>query len=220
MSTPAQIAANQANAQHSTGPKTAEGLAASTKNNRKHGLTMTGSDFTLHPDECQEDFDRLLAGLRVEHQPSTETEALFVDHMAEHEWLRKRATRLQEDCFDSLTGHVSDPKLFTLYLRYQTTHERAFHKCLNDLLKLRSEKRKAEIGFESQKRREAEEQRLQEKHEMQQRRKELGVLTAGAQLEDVLITNFGRYYAEIGKDPAKDAKYSELLTRNGFNQAA
>ena len=36
-------------------------------------------------------------------------------------------------------------------MRYKTTHTRAFHKCLNDLLKLRAEKRKAEFGFEAQK---------------------------------------------------------------------
>jgi hypothetical protein len=110
MSTAAQIAANQANAQLSTGPKTVEGLAASTKNNRKHGLTIMGGDFALHPMESQDDFERLLAGLRVEHQPATETEALFVDHMAQHEWLRKRAMRLQEDCFDD--GQLADPKRF------------------------------------------------------------------------------------------------------------
>ena len=36
-------------------------------------------------------------------------------------------------------------------MRYCTTHTRAFHKSLGDLLKLRSERRKANIGFEAQK---------------------------------------------------------------------
>ncbi len=64
-----------------------------------------------------------------------------------------------------------DEKQLALYIRYQTTHDRAFHKCLNQLLKLRAEKRKAEIGFESQQqkkadqtRREAGENRKQELH--------------------------------------------------------
>ncbi|MDQ2776436.1 MAG: hypothetical protein M3Y57_16200, partial [Acidobacteriota bacterium] len=39
--------------------------------------------------------------------------------------------------------------------RYQTTHDRAFHKCLNQLAKLRADKRKEQIGFESQKRQQA-----------------------------------------------------------------
>jgi hypothetical protein len=38
--------------------------------------------------------------------------------------------------------------------RYLTMHERAFHKCLADLLKLRAEKQKQEIGFASQARKE------------------------------------------------------------------
>jgi len=33
------------------------------------------------------------------------------------------------------------------YLRYQTTHTRAFHKCLNDLVRLRSERGKTANGF-------------------------------------------------------------------------
>ncbi len=39
MSTQAQILANQANSLHSSGPKTEEGKAISSKNNFRHGLT-------------------------------------------------------------------------------------------------------------------------------------------------------------------------------------
>lgn len=39
MATPAQIRANRANAQRSTGPKTAAGRQKSAQNARKHGLT-------------------------------------------------------------------------------------------------------------------------------------------------------------------------------------
>ncbi len=39
MATAAQIAANQANAQKSTGPKTPPGKAASSRNATKHGLS-------------------------------------------------------------------------------------------------------------------------------------------------------------------------------------
>ena len=40
MATQAQILANQANAQHSTGPKTEEGKARASRNHTKHGLTL------------------------------------------------------------------------------------------------------------------------------------------------------------------------------------
>src|ERR1700739_2755374 len=60
------------------------------------------------------------------------------------------AQHLQNLCFNA-EGIVDEAKQFSLYLRYQTTHERAFHKCLSDFLKLRAEKRKQQVGFESQK---------------------------------------------------------------------
>ena len=49
MSTQAQLAANQANAQLSTGPNTEEGKAASSRNNLTHGLTYRGGMFVLLP---------------------------------------------------------------------------------------------------------------------------------------------------------------------------
>ncbi len=58
----------------------------------------------------------------------------------------------------------ADRKL-ALYMRYQTTQDRAFSKCADELRKLRNEKRKAEIGFESQNRRAAEDARKGEMHE-------------------------------------------------------
>ncbi len=69
------------------------------------------------------------------------TEFLLLEKMAEHYWLSNRAVRLQE-------ASLGDEKQFALYLRYQTTNDRGFHNCINTLLKLRAEKRKAEIGFE------------------------------------------------------------------------
>ena len=41
-----------------------------------------------------------------------------------------------------------------------------FPKCLTELLRIRAEKRKAEIGFESQKRKQEEHDRKQEQHRM------------------------------------------------------
>ncbi len=77
--------------------------------------------------------------------------------MAQHQFLRQRALSLQSIVLESRGKRERDiERSLALYTRYQTTNERAFHKCLNDLLKLRAEKRKAEIGFESQERAEAE----------------------------------------------------------------
>jgi low affinity Fe/Cu permease len=147
MSTSAQVATNQANSQHSTGPKTEEGKAVSCLNNFRHGLA--GVQFSVLPGECEEEYDTLVAGLKTEHQPATITECILVEKLAQHFWLSQRAQRYADLSMDN-------EKQFSLFLRYQTTNDRAFHKCLDQLLKLRAEKRKAEIGFESQKRQEAE----------------------------------------------------------------
>jgi hypothetical protein len=182
MSTSAQIAANRANSQLSTGPKTEAGKAAAARNNVRHGLA-SATAFQVLPTESQFEFDELLAGFRGEHRPATPTEETLVQAMAEHQWLRKRAVSLEAFCFDSITGQVTDAQRLSLYLRYQTTHERAFHKSLNDLLKLRAEKRKAEIGFESQRRAHEEHTRKQEKHEMAKEHHKWNVLLAEAKVD-------------------------------------
>src|SRR5947209_10837877 len=84
--------------------------------------------------------------------------------MAEHWWLGQRAIYLQQLSFGE-SETCQDPKQLALYLRYQTTHDRGFHKCLNELLRLRAQKRKEEIGFVSQKEKEADQARKQELHE-------------------------------------------------------
>jgi hypothetical protein len=149
MSSEAQIAANRANAQHSCGPITPEGKAAVSQNRTIHGLNYNPETFRVLPCENQADYDLLLANLLEEENPANMVEKFLVIGMAQHRWLTDRATRLQETCLDPQTGQITDQKLFSLYLRYATTHERAFHKCLNDLLKLRVQKVKSELGFDS-----------------------------------------------------------------------
>jgi hypothetical protein len=148
----AQIAANRENATHSTGPVSPAGKAAVSQNRRTHGLNCSQETFTVLPCENQADYDRLLQTLLDEQKPQNTVEEILVSGLAQHRWLLNRANRLQETCLDPQTGQVTDQKLFALYLRYATTHERAFHKCLNDLAKLRKDERTAQIGFESNKR--------------------------------------------------------------------
>ncbi len=186
MSTSAQIAANQKNAQHSTGPKTEAGRAASCLNNFRHGFTGA---FTVLPSEDQEKFDTLLHGLRVEHEPKTMTEILLVEKMAQHHWLVQRAMKLQELTMMSELPSRDQECRFSLYLRYQTTNDRAFHKSLDQLLKLRAERRKAEIGFESQKQKEAAEMRRAAAENRKQERHKFDVLLAEAKADHQLLLN-------------------------------
>jgi len=152
LSTEKQILANRENSQHSTGPVTAEGKAAVSQNRSVHGLNYNPDTFRVLACENQAQYDALLKALTDEQNPQDTTETLLVTSMAQHRWLLDRANRLQETCFDQETGQITDQKLFSLYLRYATTHERAFHKCLNDLLKLRNQKINQQFGFESEKR--------------------------------------------------------------------
>ena len=100
---------NQANSQLSTGPKSQAGKAAAARNNFRHGLS-TSSEFWVLPSESQTEFNKLLAEFQQEHQPTTPTEEALVQAMAEHHWLRHRAMRLEESCFDYTTGQIIDDR--------------------------------------------------------------------------------------------------------------
>jgi hypothetical protein len=157
MSTAAQILANQANAQPSTGPRTEEGKSCSSRNNFRHGLA---SGQIIVPGEDPAEFEALL-GMRAEYQPATITEEVLVLCMAQHFWLGQRAICLQNGAF--VNG--DSPAKIALLMRYQTSNDRGYHHCVSQLLKIRAEKYKQEIGFESQKAKAAENARRQELHE-------------------------------------------------------
>ena len=164
---PARLNANRANAQLSTGPSLA-GRAISCLNHTLHGLARHGNGaFKLLTSEDPAGFEALTQSLLDEHQATTPTELILIHGMAESLWLAQRAKLLQDTCISPDTGEINDEKKSSLYLRYQTTHTRAFHKSLNDLLKLRAEQRKVERGFEAQKHKEEENQRKIERHAAQ-----------------------------------------------------
>ena len=167
MSTQAQAIANQANAQKSTGPTSEQGKAVSSLNRRTHGL---GGKFVVLPCEDQAQFDVLLAHLDSEYRPGSASEILLLEQMAESRWTRDRALRLQQTTLDPQTGQIADEKKFSLYQRYFITHNNAFHKAMNDLLKQRALKQKMAIGFER-------ETRQQQAHPFNLGIKEMEIIT-------------------------------------------
>ena len=160
MSTEAQIAANRENATHSTGPTSTQGKATVAENRVRHGLA---GNFRLLNWEDGDQFRQLVESLYAEHQPTTATESRLVESIGQHFWLMHRALTLQDGLL--ATSDDPDPKAFALYLRYQTTNERAYYKAMRELATLRKEARREQIGFESQKRQAAEQARQQEAHE-------------------------------------------------------
>jgi hypothetical protein len=155
MATDAQIAANRLNSQKSTGPLSPEGKATSAQNRLSHGLTYTGGKFNVLPCEDQSDFDRLLDNLTGEFSPTIPSEMLLVQRMAQSQWLRDRAIRLQETCFDPASGQIADEKKFSLYQRYATAHDRAFHIARKAYLSFRKLDQSIQIGFEREMRAQA-----------------------------------------------------------------
>jgi hypothetical protein len=76
MATKRQIAANRRNAKKCTGPKTAEGKAASSMNALRHGLRART---VVLPDENREEFDQIHAGLQNQYQPQNPSEQYLVE---------------------------------------------------------------------------------------------------------------------------------------------
>lgn len=128
-----------------TGPRTSTGKAISSLNNLQHGLTGAFRVLTAQS-ESQSDFDAAHEALISEHQPTTPTESELVRRMAEHAWLSRRAQNLQDKAVMDCNG-----PLLALFLRYQTTNDRGFRSCLNELFRLRRERRAALRSADSQK---------------------------------------------------------------------
>ena len=79
ISSPERIAANQANARRSTGPKTPEGKVASRANSLKHGLTGSG---IVSPADDLARIAQVADRLREEYQPITEVGHAMIDRAA------------------------------------------------------------------------------------------------------------------------------------------
>lgn len=91
-----QIAANQRNAQKSTGPTSEAGKAIASKNSLKHGLlakevVITEGDGA----EDQQAFDTLLESLLAQYTPVGSLEEMLVEKIAVSYWRLRRANRFE-----------------------------------------------------------------------------------------------------------------------------
>jgi hypothetical protein len=107
MSTPAQLAANQANAQLSTGPSSADGKHRSSLNALKTGLT---GRTVLLPGEDKAAFESHLARFSEFFEPATPDEAALVQRLAETRWRLDRCPTLETNLF--ALGQVEFAALF------------------------------------------------------------------------------------------------------------
>jgi len=133
-----QHAANTANAQLSTGPRTDEGKARSSQNSLKHGVF---AKTIVLPGESQEEFDALLAGLRKDHKPEGETESNLVRGLAEIQWRLNRLRRYEAaataDALES--DNLESPDFGTKALLNCTLIEQRLLRAFQTTLKLLKE---------------------------------------------------------------------------------
>jgi hypothetical protein len=96
MATPAQINANRANAQKSTGPCSAEGKSASRLNALKHGIDAAS---IVIPGEDPADYDALAAHYLHEYRPQSASESFHVDTMLRADWHKRRLQHVEADLY-------------------------------------------------------------------------------------------------------------------------
>lgn len=133
MSSAAQVLANQSNAQLSTGPRSVEGKAASSRNSAKHGFR---GRLHIRPEE-QEEFDALCTAHYVELDPQGPLENLVFDKFIAATWQLLRIQALE--CEAIAESGFENPILDKIS-RYHQIHERAMYKSLRELRALQTER--------------------------------------------------------------------------------
>jgi hypothetical protein len=137
---PAQLAANTANAQHSTGPRTPEGKTRSSQNASKHGLTAR--EVIIAAGE-QEEFDDLLANYQADVKPQGTVQQTLFNQLVAAAWNLRRIGRMESELCgqasyqDLLANHDLQDQLDQL-ARHHTRIERCFHRCLKELKTLQT----------------------------------------------------------------------------------
>jgi hypothetical protein len=115
MATPAQIAANRLNATRSTGPRTAEGKAASRMNALQHGIDAR---LSVLPGEDPDELEALAAGYRERFAPSTAEQTFLVETLIQSDWNRRRYARIQAELTTRLLDDMdpADRSLAALFM--------------------------------------------------------------------------------------------------------
>ncbi len=145
MSTPAQAAANRANSQHSTGPKSPEGKARVALNPLTHGLARTRM---FLPGEAPDEFVAFQQELAGSFHCETAAEKALADDAALAWWKIRRITEWQTDVMTSALTGVDLPEPLTKMFgasheaalntlqRYETSARGALHRAISQLRQL------------------------------------------------------------------------------------
>lgn len=107
MATPAQLAANKANAQLSSGPTSQAGKSTSSLNALKSGLT--GRTVLLPSDDVAV-YEAHLASITAHYKPAGPVEEALVQSIADHQWRLDRVRELEFGLY--AMGHIEFAPLF------------------------------------------------------------------------------------------------------------
>jgi hypothetical protein len=141
MSTAAQIRANRANSQHSTGPATAAGKAKSSANSAKHGLTSRSTERFAPKD--QEEYNQFRAQLEAELQPVGLEELAQFERHAFCLFMLERAQAFeaisQENWMQNPNCPILNRNLVTIQ-RYRRNYERDADTAYKNLAQLQAQR--------------------------------------------------------------------------------
>jgi uncharacterized protein YecA (UPF0149 family) len=135
MATPAQILANRQNAERSSGPVTAEGLARVSQNATKLGLFSVAS--FVRPEE-QDIFTEFESGYMAELSPATPLEQTLTREIIQAAWRLRRCANLEFTPPENMTDEELD-RLQISIDRARAAAQRTFHRSLKELRRLQSE---------------------------------------------------------------------------------
>src|SRR6516225_6832858 len=134
MASPAQITANRANAEHSTGPASAGGKKRSSRNSTRHGLFAR--DLYI-PEELRPEFDTLRADLLRDLCPGSSIEFVLFNQILSASWKLFRCDRAEAQLdtlvstpgLEALLDPALEPQLRTLE-RARTQANKSLHKAI------------------------------------------------------------------------------------------
>ncbi|MFN7922145.1 MAG: hypothetical protein U0Q16_18730 [Bryobacteraceae bacterium] len=157
MTTGLKTETNRANAQHSTGPRTEQGKAVSSKNAVTHGLFS--ATFAVAPED-REEFDIFLELQRGELRPHGINEELVFANLVQAAWKTETCRRMEANALleqneanlagTGRDGHESETHVLSQlrcaaeridkYSRYSARFERAYYRALAELRRLQTER--------------------------------------------------------------------------------
>ena len=150
MATAAQITANRANAQCSTGPVSVEGKARVAQNAVCHGLTA--KNLVVREDE-RDEFAAFREELTAEIAPQGSLESIAFDELLHAAWNLRRFRRLEAEVSLGTLDDFTDPQTTAVLdrlSRYQSRAQRAYSRALAEIRTLQTNRALRQETFDEE----------------------------------------------------------------------